>query len=493
MPPIVRMLALFAVFWALLATPLGVSAQIPGDDLAALATHVDAALARLSAGDTEGARSEFAAFNDGWPSIEDSIRYQSLEAYAAIEAAMGDAQFSLNATPANRDAATVALQRLRDVTRDFIAGKFPAGAPAAPSGKVTVASLVGRLNRALDDLDAGHSPEAAAEIAAFRREWLDVEVLIKGKSAAVYTSTENDMARAAAQLGAAEPDVAAARSTIQEMRAHLQPYAASDLHYGTYDALIIILREGLEALLVVAALIAFLKRSGNSDKTRWVWGGGGAGVLASIIVAVIINLAVSQAAGSNRELVEGFTGLIAAVMLVYVSVWLHSKSHLGAWQQYIDGQTSAALARNSLFSLAFIAFLAVFREGAETVLFYIGIAPSISTGSLISGIGIGIGLLAAIGVAMLLFGMRLPLRPFFLIAGVLVFYLAFKFLGTGIHSLQVAGKIAASQSNHLVANGFFGLYPTWETTVPQIVLAAAAIVYLVAPRMSRRWQSGVKA
>ena len=160
-------------------------------------------------------------------------------------------------------------------------------------------------------------------------------------------------------------------------------------------------------------------------------------------------LFAQAAAGANRELLEGVTGLVAAVLLLYVSYWLHSRSSLGAWQRYLDERGGAALARNSVLSLAALAFLAVFREGAETVLFYIGIAPSIELGDLLLGIGAATVLLVVCGVLILGLGMRLPLRLFFMFSSVLIFYLAFKFVGTGIHALQVSGYLPASSQPQL--------------------------------------------
>lgn len=360
----------------------------------------------------------------------------------------------------------------------------PLALPAAADTAPTIRDAVARLDRALARLDANDVPGAAAEMKAFQREWLEVEGLVKTRSPQAYADIENDMAIAASFLTAAPPDPARARAAIQKLRAELTPFVDAS-SYGVFDAAIILLREGLEALLVVAALLAFLAKTGNGAKAIWVWGGGGAGVALSILVAVIVNVVFAQTGGANREIVEGIVGLFAAVMLVYMSYWLHSKSSLGAWQRYIRDKSSSALARNSLLSLALISFLAVFREGAETVLFYLGIAPSIAIRDLALGLALGAAGLAVVGVAMLVFGMRLPVRPFFLVAGLLVYYLAFKFIGTGIHALQVASVVRATPGP-LPEIAFFGLYPTWETTSPQLTLLIGGVVVALRPRLVRR-------
>lgn len=143
------------------------------------------------------------------------------------------------------------------------------------------------------------------------------------------------------------------------------------------------------------------------------------------------------------------------------------------------------MARNSLLSLAVISFLAVFREGAETVLFYVGIAPSIATGDLVLGLAIGTAGLAVLGVIMLVFGVRIPIRPFFLGTSILILYLAFKFIGAGIHALQVAGIFRATPAAYLPSNGFLGLFPTWETTVPQLVLLLGAMAVVLVSRLRK--------
>ncbi|MDP2660383.1 MAG: FTR1 family protein [Dehalococcoidia bacterium] len=464
------------------ATPQAAGAQSPADDLASLARHVNAAFARLDAGDLDGARSEYAAFDDGWRSIEDEIRDQSRACYTEIEGAMGDVQFALQAVPFSAVTARQSLERLNAACTAFITGQPTPGneTAAAASEEVTLSSIVGHLDKALALLDKPDVNGAAAQIGLFRREWVEVEGLVKAKSSQAYSGTENNMAKAFTLLTQPSPDVAEARATIARMKTDLAPFVESEVRYGAFDAAIILLREGLEALLVVAALLTFLKKTNNGDKIGWIWAGGGTGIIASLVVAFIVNLVFSRAAaGTNRELLEGLTGLVAAAMLIYVSIWLHSKANLNAWQTYVHDKSTAALARNSLISLALIAFLAVFREGAETVLFYVGITPSIAFGDLALGLAIGVAGLGVAGVLMLAFGVRAPVRPFFLGASLLIYYLAFKFVGTGIHALQVAGTLPATTVDYLPENGFLGLFPTWQTTGVQIGLLMVAVFVVV--------------
>jgi high-affinity iron transporter len=203
-------------------------------------------------------------------------------------------------------------------------------------------------------------------------------------------------------------------------------------------------------------------------------------VAAGIALSVIIGIALQAAFASvitpaNREIIEGITSLIAAGMLIYMSYWMHSKSSTEAWNHYIQLRSTAALASGSLTGIAALAFLSVFREGAETVLFYVGMAPSISTSDLLIGMALAIVLLVGGGVLLVRAGLRIPISLFFSIASVLVFYLCFKFLGVGIHALQVAGVVPATTVAFLPESSFFGLYPTLETTIPQLILLALGV------------------
>ncbi len=363
---------------------------------------------------------------------------------------------------------------------DRIAGGGATGAATAP---VTISGLAADLDAAAQSLAAGNTGAAAEQLDAAIRVWPAVEGTVAASSPATYRAIELDLAAAAAALGAAPADTGAATAALTRLRTAVAPFVVEAPTYTAFDAAAILLREGLEALLVIVALLAFLRRSGNSDKRGWIWAGGAAGIIASIIAGFALQAIFSAAsAGQNRELVEGVIGLVAAAMLFSVAYWLHSKASLGAWRRYIDQRTSQALARGSLLGLALLAFLAVFREGAETVVFYLGIAPSIGLRELVVGFGMGAAALAVVAVLLMVFSVRLPLRQFFQVAGLLVYYLGFKFVGTGIHALQVAGALPSTPAP-VPAVPWLAIYPTWETLVPQLLLVVAAIAALGYLRM----------
>jgi len=444
-----------------------------------IAQQVDDAVARA---DWATARTDWREFGDTWLDVEDPFRDLARDGYARIESNMVAVGDALRASQPDAQTVRAALRELRVELVPFSAGTAQSSSPASvPAAGLD--GLMDTLDRTIAATERNDIENAVGGMRSFQTRWLDVEGLVKTRDAQTYRTTEDGMARAAALLRAKPPATAEALATMREMRADLAPLVEAPPTYGVPDAAIILLREGLEALLVVAALLAFLSKSGHADKQRWIWFGAGAGVLVSVAVAFVIQQLFSSATvGASRELVEGMTGLVAAAMLLYVSYWLHSKSSLHAWQKYVHERTSAALAGGGMFSLGLISFLAVFREGAETALFYIGIAPAIAVRDLALGVGLGTLALVVIGVVMLVFGLRIPLRPFFLVSSVLLYYLAFKFIGTGIHALQVSGVLSATPA---VVPSWepIGLFPTWETTLPQVLLLVVAAGVLLAARM----------
>lgn len=449
--------------------------------MVALNDHIEKALDSLSEGNRAAAQAEFRAFTEGWVGIEDGVRAASKTGYLAIEDAMGDARAAFATDPFDTAKVKAALQALEAQNEAFIGGRTAASATAAPvvGAEDGVAALVASLDTAIAEARDGDAAAAASALAQFKRAWPAVETSVAARSPEVYAATENAMAQAAGLLESSPPATSEALSVMQSMRADLVPLASAT-QYGVFDAAIIMLREGLEALLVMAALLAFLSKSGNRDKSNWIWLGGAVGIAASVVTAVLVQqLFAGPLAGANREVIEGVVGLTAAALLVYVSYWMHRKSQIGAWQHYIRAKSSSALARNSLLGLALIAFLAVYREGAETVIFYMGVAPSISLNDLLMGVAAGVGVLVVVGVAMLRFGLRIPLRPFFLVTSILLYYMAFKFVGMGLHSLQVAGVIPATSRPYLPALGVLGVFPTIETSVVQFVLLALAVAVVV--------------
>lgn len=480
-----RLLAILLTVMALLTLSPAAWAS-PSTDLTGANALVETAINQVEQGDTTGATGSYAAFRDRWFDIEDGVKAQSKTAYRDIEEQMAEVQLALLQDPVDLPQLTSALTALREANLRFIQGGYPAdgGQTLPPTGDIGL--LLTQLDEARERAIAGDAEGAASAMEQFRKSWIDVEGLVLTQSGKIYADAERDMVDAYAWLSAAPPDLERGLQTVERMQAYLAPLTGKTA-YGVIDAATILLREGLEALLVVVALLGFLKKAGQPEKSKWIWGGVGAGLLVSCFLAVAVKLLIGTGAfGHNNFLIAGWTGLFAAVMLIWVSYWLHDKSNIADWNRYIREKSSAALATGNLFSLATLAFLAIFREGTETVLFYIGMASSITMRDLVLGLGLGVALLSLLAVAMLKIGLKVPLRPFFLVSSLLVFYLGFKFTGMGIHGLQLAGLLPAKVVPYLPSIDFLALYPNWQSTIPQMLLVAGAIGLIIWNRRPSR-------
>jgi high-affinity iron transporter len=480
-----RHMVMILVVVLLSAFPFSVSAQDLGiaNQLQALAQHADLGVAAAQRGDAVAMQKAFDQTHTTWETFEDELRTIDATGYSAIELAFDTIKESLASKPIDALATLAGFQQLNlaiNETNGRIANGTATSAPTS-----SPAAVLALLNTASEALARGDTTIALQHTEAAKIAWPAIEGAIAAKSQADYHAIEDDLGAAISALKATPSDTAKASTTLERLRTTLSPYIATQT-YSMFDVAAILLREGLEALLVIVALLSFLRRSGNSDKRAWIWGGGVLGILASVAVAFVLQAIFSSAsAGQNRELIEGATGLVAAAMLFYVSYWLHNNASLHAWKRFIDERTTQALARGSVIGLALLAFLAVFREGAETAVFYLGMAPSISSSDLLAGLGIGTITLTIAAVLMLVAGVKLPLRLFFRVAALLVYYLGFKFVGTGIHSLQIAGVLPTSPIG-MPAIPQIGIFATWESLIPQILLIAAAVTVFVYLRGQER-------
>ncbi|HMI56075.1 MAG TPA: cytochrome c/FTR1 family iron permease, partial [Gemmatimonadaceae bacterium] len=210
---------------------------------------------------------------------------------------------------------------------------------------------------------------------------------------------------------------------------------------GSWEAFLqsflIILREGFEAILVVGAVVALLIKTGHRERLRSIWLGVGLGLVASLATAIVLKTLLA-AMPASREIVEAVTMLIAVVVLFSVSYWLISKVEAAKWQKFIREKVTSALEHGGGKALALVAFLAVYREGAETALFYQALfneGPNVGL-SLALGIVVGLAALAVIFTLFYRYGVKIPMRPFFTVTSLLLYYLAFVFMGKGIRELQ---------------------------------------------------------
>lgn len=232
----------------------------------------------------------------------------------------------------------------------------------------------------------------------------------------------------------------------------------------------ILLREGFEALLIVTALLTYLRRAGHEDKSRVIHTGVIIAFIASAITAYLFSTLFKNA-GSHREAMEGIVMLFAACVMFYVSYWLFAKREAAKWQQYIKQKMSNALTTGSLFALGLTAFLAVFREGAETILFYqaLFIGNKTQTGAIILGFILASFALVAIYRLMKNASKKIPYRLFFTVTALFLYYMAFYFIGGGILELQTAGWIQASPISGFPQISWLGIFPNWQNVGVQAI------------------------
>ena len=243
----------------------------------------------------------------------------------------------------------------------------------------------------------------------------------------------------------------------------------------------IIVREGFEAILVISAILAYLIKSGNKDKLKTVYNSTIVAIIASFLTAILFKY-VFHISGFGQELLEGITMLLAMVVLFSVSFWLISKVEAKKWEEYIQGKVKDSLATGNSWALWSAVFLAVYREGAETVLFYQALfAKTDKSAYGMIGLGFLVGCVALAIIYMIVQkgSLKLPLKPFFMVTSGLLYYLAFVFAGQGMRELQEASVLGTTRIDGLPTITWLGVYPTWQTLSLQVLLLIAAIIGLV--------------
>ena len=313
----------------------------------------------------------------------------------------------------------------------------------------------------------------------------------KNKYRTSTDSAKNDILKMAKALDtkAEEEKAAQAQAAAEAAAAEAEEESSrSDPRLLTFlGAFGIIVREGLEAILVIAGMIAYLVKSGNRKTLRNVYIGSILGIVASFVAAWLLSWLkrVWTGAGQSQEVIEGITALIAVCVLFYVSNWMISKSEAASWSRYIDGKVQSSVETGSTFALAFTAFLSVFREGAEVVLFYQPMLTEGNPGMVWAGFGAGCVLLVFVYLAITKLSIRLPIKVFFTATSILMAVMCVSFLGGGIKELaegnvfDLTMNVPAIPENDVIQ--IFGIYPWLETLVPQIILSVILLVtFLVA-------------
>lgn len=304
-------------------------------------------------------------------------------------------------------------------------------------------------------------------------------------SDAQEVDTIESEAKAAEEAAAAEAAAAEAAAAAAEAGSSNNGYL---IFIGAFG---IILREGLEAILVIAAILAYLIKSGNKKSVKNVYIGSVFGIAASFLAAwgltVLKSFAGDAFGAQSQEIIEGITALIAVCVLFYVSNWMISKAEAASWSRYIDGMVQSSVEKSSAFALSFTAFLSVFREGAEVVLFY---QPMLTEdgnpGMVWAGFLVGCVVLVGVYLAIRFLSIKLPIKPFFTATSILMAYMSVSFLGSGIKELAEGGILDVTRIPWMLEENdvldVLGIYPYVEMVIPQLILVIILVATFVAAR-----------
>lgn len=384
------------------------------------------------------------------------------------------------------DLETLVRQTENELTNDLGASRaspvlsYLRATPAVLAQETGIALARSRLHQSIAAHRAGNAEEASRlALSAYLDGIEPIEPRLAARDAKLLARIEGAMAEYRARL---ERDATPAEMTAQLAAVEGVLTSASDVldsgNTGAATAFIasftILVREGLEALLLVVAIVAFLRKSNRRELMPYVHGGWISALVAGGITWLVARYLI-DVSGASRELTEGYASLFAAFVLLTVGLWMHQKSVAGHWQRYLQSNLSGILRGRSAWLLAGLAFLMVYREVFETILFYAALGSEGNGAAVLGGFVAGSAVLALTATAMLKFSARLPIGKFFSVSSIFIAVLAVVLAGKGAAALQEAG-ILSVQTLPLPRVELVGLYPSVQTLLLQAVVAFAAIV-----------------
>jgi high-affinity iron transporter len=391
-----------------------------------------------------------------------------------VSGRMSDAQI-LAALGTPDDSSATALARLAAVRTATVGTELAAGAVLDQVRAQVESAYALAQNR-----DPAAAPKALDAYMTFEQ----VEREVRAKNPSLAADLEAEFAALRTQAARPEPgELARVRERLGVGLESVERTLSDTVSPANLfvQSFIIMLREGLEAILVVGALMTFLVKMGASDRRRDINLGGGAAVVASLLTAVALETVIQLSPG-HREALEGATMVLATVVLFYVSYWLLSKMEVVKWNHFVKSKVQDALTSGSALALASAAFLAVYREGFETVLFYKALFVSggsaVGAMPVVAGMAAGGVILVGVYVAIHRFGVRLPLKPFFGVTSAFLYYMAFVFAGKGIAELQEGALVTTTMLPGAPRLPALGIYPTAESLAAQALLVLLALLAL---------------
>ena len=423
--------------------------------------------AAISAKNLEQTRSAYKKMNSTWTVNEGVVRDNSTAHYGRIETAISFLRSAIETEPVDFSSVQSSFDDLKTAIDSFVKGEEV----ATTEGNLTLKDGIQLLEKALDEFKAGKTQEASSNMKKFITIWPSIEGDVSTRNATLYTRVES------------ETPVIMVKGNEKKYQDQLQALI-NDLSqidtsasYNFFDAMLILLREGVEALLIVMALVTTLKAAKMKKGLKWVYTGAVMGILASLAIAVLLQfLFPAVSSGSNREIIEGAVGIFAVLMMIMVGIWLHSKSSIKKWNDFMESQMKAVTATGSFISMFALSFLAVFREGAETILFYAGIYPRIDKASFFLGIGLAFLVLFVLALIMNKASTYFKPHRIFLILTWLIYALAFKMLGVSIHALQLTNILPSHLMNGFPSIDWAGIYPSLEVVTCQLIFVVIVLI-----------------
>ena len=415
-------------------------------------------------------KAEYVKYNAAWIRNEGIVRSVEPAYYGKIETTMSFLRSSMEVEPYDYQTTKMYLSDLKKHLDDFLAGKKL----EQNSDVKTLDQGIKLLEESYNAFVSGDKAQGSQKMKKFIEVWPVIEGDVRTRNASLYTKVES------------ETPIIMVKGNEQKYQDQLKDLIAelskidTKSNYNAIDSMLILLREGVEALVIVLSLASALRAAKQRKGLVWVYAGAIAGILASILAAVVLKYSFpALSSGTNREIIEGVVGIFAVIMMIGIGIWLHSKSSVKAWKDYMDKKLNVVLSTGSFVSMFALSFLAVFREGAETILFYAGIMPLITTSNLLIGIGLAIVALIILGFAMMKASGKLPISKVFLVLSWLIYILGFKMLGVSIHALQITDMLSNHIIDHMPTIEWLGIYPSYEVVISQIVYMIIVILSMI--------------
>ena len=421
----------------------------------------------IASQDLEAVREAYKKMNSTWTINEAVVRDHSTAHYGKVETAISFLRSSIETEPTNYNAIKSSFDDLKTAISNFVDGKEV----EINSTDLTLKDGINLLKKALSQFKAGQNNEAAATMKEFITIWPTIEGSVSTTNPSLYTKVENEspVIMVKGQEQAYQEKLSSLISELSQID--------TTASYNAFDAMLILLREGVEALLIVMALVTTLKAAKMRKGLKWVYGGAFAGIVASLLIAYILQIAFpAVTSGTNREIIEGAVGIFAVAMMILIGIWLHGKSSVKKWNSFMNSRMQMVTKTGSFISMFALSFLAVFREGAETILFYVGILPRITSFDFVLGISLALIVLILIAFAMnKMSQFFLPHKVFFALTW-MIYALAFKMLGVSIHALQLTNMAPNHPVTSLPTIDLLGFYPSWEVLGAQILFLIVIVL-----------------